>query len=489
MTCAEAGPHGGVASGHPAAAAAGLDVLEHGGSSVDAVLAMAFAQWVVSGPLCGPGGDLVILHVGDGRATAFGGWSRTPLGFGVSGPIVTSGPAGAAVPGSLAGAEAAWKHAGRLPWARLFDGALELAAGHEVTSWMARSYAGVDERGHGAALRAVLDTDHVPVAGEQVSCSRLGRTLSTVAAHGARAFYDGPLADEILAACRDGGPPITAEDFALVEPSVDHVDELDLGDVQVVLTPRPSQGAITARLLAAVDPDLPVESRAFAEAVAPVTERELTDRCVVGVPGTAVSAATDGTTAAVVVHSLAGVQYGTGWVAGDTGVAFGNRAGTALSTRPELPAAHPVPGAALPHTLSAAWFRGPSRDLLIATPGGDRQVQWLAQSGQRFRRGEALEAIVSGPRWFVCPEGDRFGVPGGIGSEWFMFAEPGIDWAGDAEAAGYRVRPTNTVGGGLQAVERHRDGWRVGSDPRAGGGTAPAPGSDGSRHKEGRQHV
>lgn len=470
MTCVDAGPRGGVASGHPAAVAAGLNALKRGGSSVDAALAMAFAQWTVNSPLCGPGGDLVLLHVDGDRATVYGGWSRTPLGFRLDGPIVMSGPSGAVVPGALAGADAAWKASGRLPWTSLFDDALGLAAGHEVTPWMARSYASVEERGHGAALRGVLDVDAPPQPGDRVSCHRLGRTLRRVAAGGARALYAGPLAHELLQACADGGPPVTAEDLARVEPAVSGATEVDLGDVRVAVTPAPSQGGITPRLLAAAHPHAGAESRAFAEAVAPLTEQELTQRCVVGVPGTAASIATDGQTAAVVVHSLAGVQYGSGWVAGDTGVAFGNRAGTALSTRPDLPAAHPAPGAVLPHTLSAAWFRSADRELLIATPGGDRQVQWLAQSGQRFRRGESLEQIVSGPRWFVCPEGDRFGVPGGIGQEWFMFAEPDVEWAADRAVAGYSVRRTDSVGGGLQAVERSRAGWRVGSDPRAGGG-------------------
>jgi len=28
----------------------------------------------------------------------------------------------------------------------------------------------------------------------------------------------------------------------------------------------------------------------------------------------------------------------------------------------------------------------------------------------------------------VCPTGDRFGVPAGIGEPWYAFAEPGIAW-------------------------------------------------------------
>ena len=79
-------------------------------------------------------------------------------------------------------------------------------------------------------------------------------------------------------------------------------------------------------------------------------------------------------------------------------------------------------------------------------------MQWLAQALQRFRLGVPAGDIAALPRWFVCPEGDRFGVPGGIGKPWFAFAEDGIDWAGDGRCAGYEVRRVESVGGGLQVI-------------------------------------
>lgn len=470
MTTSRAGSANlGVASGHPDASRAGIDALDAGGGAVDAVLAMAFAQWAVNGPLCGPGGDLFVLHVGDDRATVYGGWSRTPAAFPLDGPIVASGPTGAVIPGALAGADAAWRGAGRLPWDRLFSAAVELSESHLVTPWMAKSYASVVARGHQDALDAFLDEPGPPADGATVSSRRLGRTLQRLATGGAQEMYRGQLAAEVAAAAAAAGAYLTAGDLsameAVVSPAVTH----DLGDVVVSVPPAPSQAGITPRLLAAVPPTVGPDSREYVDTVASITETELTDRCIVGVPGTAACVATDGDEAAVLVHSLAGVQFGTGWVAGDTGIALGNRVGTSLSTRADLPGAHPQPGAVLPHTLSAAVFRSANRWAVVATPGGDRQVQWLAQAGQRFRQGRTLDEMVTGPRWFVCPEGDRFGVPGGIGQEWFLFAEPGIAWANDNKAAGYSVRRTDNVGGGLQGIERRTDGWRIATDPRGGG--------------------
>jgi gamma-glutamyltranspeptidase / glutathione hydrolase len=475
-----------VASGHPAAATAGLGILDDGGSAVDAALAMAFTQWVVSGPTCGPGGDLAVMHVKGRRTrpevTVYGGWSRAPLGVRAA-DLTSKGPLGAVVPGSLAGADAAWRAAGRVAWSRLFTEAVHLADGHEVTPWMARSYASVERVGNTSALKAVLGVDRPPSSGDTVSCPRLGASLALIADEGIGAFYEGRIADQIVsAAARDGGL-ITYADLAAVAADIARPAVREIDGLHVSVLPAPSQASITLDILAAASPRVFPESASFAASVAEVTKRGLIERCIVGIPGTAVSIAADDDEAAVVIHSLAGVQFGTGWVAGDTGIALGNRVGTALSARPDLPASLPVPGGVLPHTLSAALFDDGERWLLISTPGGDRQVQWLAQAGQRFRLGRERcsdSEIVTGPRWFVCPEGDRFGVPAGVDADWFMFAEPGVEWRDGERMADFAVRPVDDVGGGLQGVMWDGDaGWVALSDPR-GGGSAGATVGKGS---------
>jgi gamma-glutamyltranspeptidase/glutathione hydrolase len=463
---------GAVASGHPLAAEAGRDALAAGGSAIDAVLAMAFTQWVVNAPLCGPGGDLFILHVRRDQPTVYGGWSRVPLAFPATGPVPYEGSRAAVVPGALPAAHAAWRAGGRLTWEELFEPAFAAAEGHDVTSWMAASYASTVARGHGAALAGVLDQIDAPSVGDRISMRRLGASLKVIAEEGPAALHGGgSLSEPVLAAARAAGAHLSAEDLASAEPEVGPAEVAELDGLLVAHPGLPSQAGITPALLAAIGADVPVESAEFASVLAGLTEDALVQRCVVGLPGTAASVAAVGDEAAIVVHSLAGVQFGTGWVAGETGIAFGNRVGTALTDRPDLPAANPRPGERPPHTLSAVWLRHGDRSLLIATPGGDRQVQWLAQSAQRFRQGLDLDGIVAAPRWFVCPEGDRFGVPQGVGAEWFLFAEPGISWRDEPELAGYRVRPVDSVGGGLQGVLRTTadEHWTSATDPRAGG--------------------
>ena len=492
----------GVASGHRLATEAGIEALRAGGTAVDAALAAAFTQWVVNAPQSGPGGEMVALVAGAGGNGAgggvhvYGGWSRAPRATGTgdgaasssgggdtqAGWPPTSGPRNAVVPGSLRGAEAAWKAHGRLDWASLFSGALAAAAGHTVTPRMAEVYERVESRGHTDALRRMLGRSSAPPAGATIRMPDLATTLETVAWQGPDAFYLGRLADRLVAAASEEGAALRHDDLAAVEATVEPAPRFELDDIAVWVTGAPSQAVITTALLAAVAPGADPASRDFAEAVAPLTEQQLTEFCARGpaLPaGTAVATALDHHGLSVtVVHSLAGVQFGTGWVAGGTGVAFSNRVGTALSDRPDLPGCNLRGGAVLPHTLSAAHVRrrhGPGW-MTAATPGGDRQVQWLAQAIQRFRRGAAAADIAAGARWFVCPTGDRFGVPAGIGEPWYAFAEPGIAWHDDRDLAGYEVRTTANVGGGLQVVaggdgpgRSRRRMAELASDPRSAG--------------------
>ena len=375
-----------------------------------------------------------------------------------------------------------WRAHGRLDWASLFSGALEAAAGHTVTGPMAEVFERVESRGHTDALRRVLGCDGAPRRGDTIALPDLARTLASVAERGADAFYVGPLADRLVAAASREGAALSHDDLAAVEASVEPAARFEFDDIVVWVPGAPSQAPITGELLAATPADGDPALRRFAEVVAPRTEQQLTRFCAQGPSrpaGTAVATAVDRRgVSATVVHSLAGVQFGTGWVADGTGVAFSNRVGTALSERPDLPGCNPRPGAVLPHTLSAAHVRrrrGPGW-MTVATPGGDRQVQWLAQAVQRFRLRRSVTEIAAGPRWFVCPSGDRFGVPAGIGEPWYAFAEPGIEWHRDTLLAGYEVRTTGSVGGGLQVVvggygaqrNRRRDA-ELASDPRSGG--------------------
>src|SRR4051794_23691029 len=138
---------GAVAAGHPLTARAGARMLEEGGNAVDACVASAFAACVAESFLTSPGaGGFMLVHRAHDRTARLadffvaapglglarrraGEMDAVDVGFGDSGttqPFLI-GPASVAVPGAVAGLEAAHQAYGRLPWRVLLEPAVEMA--------------------------------------------------------------------------------------------------------------------------------------------------------------------------------------------------------------------------------------------------------------------------------------------------------------------------------------------------------------------------
>src|SRR5438045_5668406 len=134
----------GVAAGHPATAAAGIEILEDGGTAADAAVAACLASCVAETVMTGllGGGHAIYLDAASRTAwnldcfvavPGLGAEPREPdlvhlqVPFGIELVHYAVGPASCGVPGLPAGLGALWEAYGRLPWARLVEPALELA--------------------------------------------------------------------------------------------------------------------------------------------------------------------------------------------------------------------------------------------------------------------------------------------------------------------------------------------------------------------------
>ena len=69
-----------VATGHPLATEAALEVLGSGGNAVDAALAAAAVTWVVLPMMCGPGGDAfaLVFDPSEGEVVGVGAGGTAP---------------------------------------------------------------------------------------------------------------------------------------------------------------------------------------------------------------------------------------------------------------------------------------------------------------------------------------------------------------------------------------------------------------------------
>ena len=215
-----------VATSHPLATAAGLEILATGGNAVDAALAAVAVQCVVEPHMTGIGGDcFVLLALRGGATVALNGSGRAPAAasvarlraLGLEGEIPQTSPHAVTVPGAVS----AWTrlHAdhGRLPLDRLFARAVAYAEGgypvapRVAADWQAASAFLARDEGTRAVF---LPGGAAPAAGERHAQPRLGTQLRAIARDGAAAFYEGATAAALVRFLAARGGLHTEEDFA-----------------------------------------------------------------------------------------------------------------------------------------------------------------------------------------------------------------------------------------------------------------------------------
>lgn len=222
-----------VAAGHRATAAAGVEILEAGGTAADAAVAASLASCVAETVMTGllGGGHAVYFDAARGVARNLDCFCAVPgLGappqeaelvhldvpFGAELIHYAVGPASCAVPGVPAGLNALWAEYGRLPWARLVEPALRIAhdgvsmpAAHAACLAMLEPVMTMREGARmyapgGALLRT---GDHLDQPG-------LVRALELLADEGAASVYSGTIASLLLELIREGGGLVTSRDLA-----------------------------------------------------------------------------------------------------------------------------------------------------------------------------------------------------------------------------------------------------------------------------------
>jgi gamma-glutamyltranspeptidase/glutathione hydrolase len=230
----------GVAAGHPATAEAGLEILAEGGTAADSAVAAVLASCVAETVMTGiAGGGYALWFDGaSGRAELLDFFVAVPgLGRPPQAPVVEElavpfgdelvhyfvGAATCAVPGVPAGLDELWRRAGVLPWERLVEPALRLARdGVEMPPAHARCLAML------AAVMTLREGGRIYSPGgrllgpgDLLEQRGLVRALEAVTEEGARTFYEGTLARELLALVEERDGLITPDDLAAYGASWD----------------------------------------------------------------------------------------------------------------------------------------------------------------------------------------------------------------------------------------------------------------------------
>ena len=218
-----------IASAFPLASQAGEQILKEGGNAFDAAIAVAAALAVVEPTSSGlGGGGFFLLHrqsdgfetMVDAREKAPGAASRD-MYLDKDGNEIpnssTSGPLSSAIPGEPAAFEYLARKYGKLPLKQSLQPAIRLA--RDGFPLYARLQFAIkakhDVLAHSPdAAKVFLTADgNVPEIGAVIKQPELSRTLEAIANEGARGFYDGRVAENLVAGVRAGGGIWTLQDL------------------------------------------------------------------------------------------------------------------------------------------------------------------------------------------------------------------------------------------------------------------------------------
>lgn len=219
--------HGIVATSHPLAAQAGLDVLKAGGNAVDAAIAVNAMLGVVEPMSCGLGGDLfaIVWDAKSGKLHGLNASGRSPYELSAQvfrdkklEAIPTYGPLSWSVPGCASGWDALNQKFGAKSMKECLAPAIATAEeGFPVSEVIAAIWKGPEKElaawpTSGATF--LVDSKRAPRAGEMMRNPQVAAIMREMSEHGAGAFYRGSIANRIVEFSKAHGGYFTLRDFA-----------------------------------------------------------------------------------------------------------------------------------------------------------------------------------------------------------------------------------------------------------------------------------
>lgn len=219
-----------VCSSQSLASAAGLEILRQGGNAVDAAVCTAAVLGVVEPFSTGIGGDcfMLIWDADSKHLYGLNGSGRAPQALSVEllrERGLASMPAHGMLPVTVPGAVSAWSEAlqrfGSMSLRQVLEPAIRRARdGFPVTEIIAHQWdliVGFGVLQHPDALRTFSRNGTAPRLGEVFRIPELGDSMEAIAEEGTAAFYRGVLAAKIVEFSRQNGGVLSRDDFAAHE--------------------------------------------------------------------------------------------------------------------------------------------------------------------------------------------------------------------------------------------------------------------------------
>lgn len=458
-----------IATAHPLATEAGEKILAQGGNAFDAAVAISAALAVVEPYSSGiGGGGFWLLHrEADGFQTMLDGRETAPLNahrdmyLDAEGKVIAGasmdGPLAAGIPGVAAALEQLSTEYGKLSLKQSLQPAIDYARNGFAVDEHYQRMAGFRLqalRASADAAKIFLRNNEVPDVGVIIQQPDLANTLSVIAEQGAAGFYQGAVAEKLLAAVQQHGGIWQQKDFDQYRVLQRKPLSGQYHEMKITSVAPPSSGGVAMLQILNQLETLPFNNLAEADSVHYVIEsmrRAYRDRAqflgdsdFVDVPlkrltdkqyaaGLAASIhpqkampsellpgvvhdnnSRDTTHFSVIDHqgnrvaATLSINYpfGSGFVAAGTGVLLNDEMDD-FSAKPGVPNAYGLvgaeanaiaPGKRMLSSMTPTFLETPQRIAVIGSPGGSRIITMVLLGSLQFYAGEDAQSIVNTPR-------------------------------------------------------------------------------------------
>ncbi|MGK7930870.1 MAG: gamma-glutamyltransferase [Microcystaceae cyanobacterium] len=489
------------------AAEAGATIARQGGNAVDAAIAATLVSMCTEVGIMAPGGSgFITLAASDQDPITIDAYAAMP---GKGSKNISPHPPGEkvtfdyggftesyigyrsiAVPGIWAGLAAASKSYGKLAWSDLFTPAIEITKqGFPLLQGGAEYFQfshDVIFNWHPLSNQVIHHPDgQLRQKGERIFIPDLSDSLALIAEQGVSAFYQGEIAQKIVAEIQANHGRLTALDLAtyqgILRPSI----AFKLGDWEIATNPAPAiGGACLAALLLGLEPSLNLAESITLLQQAVLTFREqnfqeteetilsekiqtLLSQAQLGQlksklqsPSTIHTSAVDQEGNACSISASAG--YGSGVMVEKTGFWLNNSLGE-IELHPSEAAPLPVGSRLISNMAPTIAKKRDGSLLAIGSPGASRITTALSQVLYYFiQQGLSLQDAISHPRLHV-----ETTEPPTVSYESGLDLNLGNDWQ-------TRPFPSHSMYfGGVQAAYFHpQTGLLAVADERREGGIA-----------------